>query len=311
MMPPTQDATGHRREGSRLALQEELAAVLGPGPEPGWLVEEAGDAHEARWLAQRRRCGVPLQYLIGHWSFRHLDLLVDPRVLIPRPETEQVVEVALAMLDATVAASPRSAGPTVVDLGTGSGAIALSVATEARTRYPGLHVVATDVSPDALDVARANRLRVGAQTSQVQQAQQSSSVGAPSPTAHLPVVLRCGTWWDAVDPPLRGRVDLVVANPPYVSADEWVGLQPEVRAHEPRRALVAADGPEGTPGAADIAVVLGEATSWLAPGGCVVVEIAPHQAAAAVGYARGAGLQDVQIRPDLSGRQRMVTAFRA
>lgn len=289
-------------------LRAELETLLGSALEARWLAEEVGDAEEARWTAARRRRGMPLQYLLGHWSFRHLDLLVDARVLIPRPETEQVVEVALELLDATVAVSPRTGGPVVVDLGTGSGAVALSVATEARARHPGICVVATDVSPDALDVARANRRRV------LESAQARSQVPAADrgcPGTAVPVVLRCGWWWDAVDPALRGNVDLAVANPPYIAAAEWMGLQPQVRDHEPRGALVAADGPAGGPGTADIAAVLAGAPHWLAPGGAVVVEIAPHQAAAAARYARSAGLRDVAIRRDLSRRQRMITARRA
>jgi len=298
------DRRDDRTADGRSVLQAELESMLGSALEARWLAQEVGDPEEARWLAARRRDGAPLQYLLGHWSFRRLDLLVDARVLIPRPETEQVVEVALEMLEDAVADARRSSGPTVVDLGTGSGAIALSIATEASPRHPGIQVWATDVSPDALDVARSNRCRVAG----------SHGGAVPGSPTTVPaasrVVLRCGSWWDAVDPGLQGRVDLVVANPPYVSATEWVGLQPEIREHEPRVALVAPDGPTGAPGTADIAAVLSEAPRWLAPGGGVVVEIAPHQAAAADALARHAGLRDVRIRRDLSGRQRMVTGRR-
>lgn len=247
------------------------------------LADRLGSASEARWLARlapegeleamvaRRLAGEPLQYVLGRWAFRTLDLAVDPRALIPRPETEQVVEVALAEL------GDRSA-PVVADLGTGSGAVALAVAVE----RPGARVWATDVDPDALALAEANRAGVGAE-----------------------VTLCRGSWYDALPGELRGGVDLVVANPPYVSEEEWPTLPPEVR-REPHRALVAAAGSDGTPGLAAVEAVLAGAPGWLAPGGVVVVELAPHQAAAGVRVARRAGLRAVRVAPDLAGRDRAV-----
>jgi release factor glutamine methyltransferase len=249
--------------------------------------ERLGSAAEARWVARyvapaerealvdRRLAGEPLQYLLGEWAFRTLTLAVDPRALIPRPETEQVVEAALAVLRFV-------RRPVVVDLGTGTGAIALSVAAE----VPTAEVWATDDDPAALELAAENRART-----------------------KLPVALRRGRWYGALPDDLHGRVDLVISNPPYVSEAEWPGLDPEVR-REPRRALVAGAGSDGTPGLADIEVVLGEAPAWLRPRGVVVVEMAPHQAQAAVAAARAAGFSDVRVERDLAGRDRAVVARR-
>jgi release factor glutamine methyltransferase len=249
------------------------------------LADRLGSAAEARWLTQfappdrleelveRRLSGEPLQYVLGTWAFRDLELTVDQRALIPRPETEQVVEVALGLLGGR----PH---PVVVDLGTGSGAIALSVAVE----RPEAEVWATDLDPSALELARVNRERTGAT-----------------------VELCQGSWYEALPPPLRGRVDLVVSNPPYVSDEEWPGLDQEVR-REPRQALVAGDGSDGTPGLADVEAVLAGAPEWLVPGGWVVVELAPLQARAASALAARFGLGNVAVAQDLAGRDRAVTA---
>ncbi|HEV2427032.1 MAG TPA: HemK/PrmC family methyltransferase, partial [Acidimicrobiales bacterium] len=206
------------------------------------------EAREARWLAEefapgggstpalesairRRLAGEPLQYVIGHWPFRSLDLVVDPRVLIPRPETEWLVDVALRHVSGPVA--------TVVDLGCGSGAVGLALATELAARGTHARVIGVDASADALAVAALNAERCG---------------------ARLELVL--GSWYGALDPALAGSVDLVVANPPYVGSDELPSLDPEL-AHEPRAALVARDR-HGVAGFADVAVVIDGAPTWLA-----------------------------------------------
>lgn len=225
-------------------------------------------------MVERRAAGEPLQYVLGAWGFRRLDLFVDKRVLIPRPETEAVVEVALEMLRRL--AEPA---PTVVDLGTGSGAIALSLATEA----PGAEVWATDRSADALAVARANLAGLGNAGRRVRLAQ--------------------GSWFAALPPMLQGRLDLIVSNPPYVGAHEVADLPPEVAHWEPREALVA-----GPTGLEQIEAIVSEAPLWLRRPGTLVVEIAPHQAEAAVAAARGAGFIDADVRPDLAGRPRALVA---
>ena len=164
-------------------------------------------------MVARRLQGEPLQYVLGHWSFRTLDLLVDRRVLIPRPETEHLVEVALSIARAT-------SGPlTIADLGTGSGAIAMALAAELFPRP--LTVWATDASDDVLAVARANLTGMG--------------------RAAVAVRMEAGSWYDALPPDLAGHLDLVVSNPPYVGTAE--DLDERVRAWEPAAALLA--GPDG------------------------------------------------------------------
>jgi len=281
---------------TRGELVAELAVTLGARHEarfivedvvgtPGWRPERPVTPTEvdmARALAERRRTGEPLQYVLGHWSFRSLNLLVDPRVLIPRPETEQVVEVALHEL-----AELGVADPVMVDAGTGSGAIALSLATELVHANTGGSVWAVDASLDALDVARAN----------------VTCVGRDQEGRLLPVTLAHGSWLTALPTALLGLVTLVVSNPPYVAAGEWNDLAPEVRC-EPSGALVAPAASDGTPGLGDVEAVLGQAWTWLGRPGAVVIELAPHQAAAAECLARAMGYLDVHVAPDLAGRPR-------
>lgn len=221
-------------------------------------------------MVERRRAGEPLQYALGRWGFRRLDLLVDHRVLIPRPETETVVDVALEQL------VTLGREPTVVDLGTGSGAIALSIAHEVADAQ----VWATDASADALAVARANL---------------AGLAGRAAPRVRLAE----GSWFDALPDELRGCVQLLVSNPPYVSTAEVADLPPEVAHWEPVFALVA-----GPTGLEHIRHIVAGAPGWLARPGALVVEIAPHQADAAVALARDAGFVDVSVRPDLVGRDR-------
>jgi release factor glutamine methyltransferase len=247
-----------------------------------WPTGRASEQAQHRFdaLVARRAAGEPLQYVIGQWGFRTLDLVVDRRVLIPRPETEQVVEAALAELDRLAAGRSTSERLVAVDLGTGSGAIALAVAAE-RER---VEVWATDVSESALAVAAANLARMGA--------------GFASR-----VRLAGGPWWTALPPHLHGRVDLVVSNPPYIASTEMSQLDAEVVAWEPRLALEA--GPTGLEAVGEI---LGGAPSWLGPQGVAVIEIAPHQSAAATTLAHAAGFRSVEVRPDLAGRERILVA---
>jgi release factor glutamine methyltransferase len=228
-------------------------------------------------MVERREAGEPLQYVLGEWAFRTLDLLVDPRVLIPRPETEVVAGRAL---DELARRAPGREHPLVAaDLGTGSGAIALSLVAE-RT---DVEVWATDSSPAALDVARANLAGLGSAGARVRLAE--------------------GHWFDALPGHLRGRVDVLVSNPPYVAAGEE--LPAEVREWEPTAALVS-----GPTGLEALDVLIGGAPDWLAPGGALVVELAPHQAAEVAARAHDRGLVDVEVAADLTGRDRMVIACR-
>jgi release factor glutamine methyltransferase len=228
-------------------------------------------------MLERRAAGEPLQYVLGRWGFRTLDLFVDRRVLIPRPETEQVVGAALGELERL--GRPVDRAPVAVDLGTGSGAIALSLVAE----NGGVEVWATDTSEHALAVAGANLAGLGRPAARVRLAR--------------------GNWFDALPPELRGRLDVVVTNPPYVAEHEVADLPEEVSRWEPVGALV--PGPSGLEA---IEEIVGAAAEWLARPGALVAEHAPHQAAAVVGLARNAGFDDVEIRPDLAGRDRMLVA---
>ena len=273
------------------------ARVEAPSQEARWIIETAtglegtelllgldepatvrGVAHLDDLVA-RRRAGEPLQYVLGRWGFRTLDLLCDRRVLIPRPETEQVVEVALAELDQVLLGRPGGHGALVVDLGTGTGAIALSVAVE----RPGTDVWAVDRSADAVAVARANLAGLG--------------------MAGTRVRLVEGSWFEPLPEELRGRVDLVVTNPPYVAAHE--DLPPAVADWEPTEALVS--GPTGLE--AYETLVAGVAT-WLAPGGAFVAEIGATQAVGVVALVIEAGLVDARVLPDHAGLDRAIVARR-
>jgi release factor glutamine methyltransferase len=226
-------------------------------------------------MVARRAAGEPLQYVVGRWAFRGLDLFVDRRVLIPRPETEQVVEAALAEL-----VRLPGAQPVIVDLGTGSGAIALSLAAEGKRGA----VWATDESADAIAVARANLAGLGGR-------------------AAARVRLVEGSWWSALPDELRGRVGLAVSNPPYIASGEMASLPAEVAEWEPRSALHA-----GPTGLEDLAAIVSSAPDWLEPAGVLVVELAPHQTAAVERLARTAGFGQIEFRLDLAGRERVLIA---
>ena len=239
-----------------------------------------------RSLLERRIAGEPLQYVLGSWSFRGLDLFVDPRVLIPRPETEQVVEVVLDEAQRRGLRRARrrhlalvDAAPTVnvADLGTGSGAIALALEAE----LPDVLVWATDVSADALDVTRANIAGCAATR----------------------VRVASGSWFEALPADLRGDLELIVSNPPYVAEREVADLPAEVAEFEPRGALVS-----GPTGCEAVEHLLAHAREWLVADGVFVCEIAPHQAEAMVEHARGLGYPEVFVQPDLAGRARVLVA---
>ncbi len=290
----------------RAALLAEIALLVRSEREARWLVESVGivgplggdgqlaaDAvSTVRGLAARRAAGEPLQYVLGRWPFRSLELTVDSRVLIPRPETEQVVEVALAEWARNSAAAPHRA--ICVDLGTGSGAIALSLAVEGAGITDDVEVWATDASAVALDVAAVNVERLA----------------RTRPEAAARVHLRRGDWFGALPASLAGRVDLVVSNPPYVAEEELPGLDPVVRDWEPESALVAARGASGVGGMAAIETIVAGSSRWLRRGGILVVEIAPLQAYAALDVARRAGFSRVTTERDLAGHLRMLVAVR-
>jgi release factor glutamine methyltransferase len=204
----------------------------------------------------RRAAGEPLAYITGHKEFFGLDLQVDARVLVPRPDTETLVEWALEVLPAYAQA---------IDLGTGSGAIALAL----KHTRPDLRLSAVDFSADALAVASANAQRL-----------------------HLDVQFAQGSWLEGV----QGRFDAIVSNPPYIaSADHHLAALK----HEPLQALAS-----GTDGLDDIRTIITQAVSHLLPGGWLLLEHGHDQATAVRSLLADAGLQHAQSRRDLAGIER-------
>jgi release factor glutamine methyltransferase len=251
-----------------------------------WSVAETlapvrAEAHLRR-MCERRRAGEPLQYALGSWSFRGIDVMVDRRVLIPRPETEWVVEVALEEAARVglqrVSHRPPFDGEVrgyAADLGTGSGAIAIAL----EHALADVEVWATDASADALSVASAN-------------------IAGHAATR---VRLAEGSWFDALPQERRGRFSLVVTNPPYVAEREVESLPDEVRSHEPRHALVA--GPTGLEALTEI---IGAAPEWLARPATLVCEIAPTQADDVVALGAASSATEALVREDLARRPRVL-----
>jgi release factor glutamine methyltransferase len=214
----------------------------------------------ARELVRRRGTREPLAYVLGDWGFRRLTLATDRRALIPRPETEIVVERCLALVAGLEV-------PEVLDVGTGSGAIALAIADE----HPGAHVTAIDVSEDALALAAENARGTG-----------------------LEIALR---HHDLAEGLPAGPYDLVVSNPPYVLPEEIDTLEPEVRDWEPRTALV---------GRGVTEAIVRRAPASLRAGGWLVLEVGDGTAGAVSALLDGAGFRDVVRTPDLTDRERVV-----
>lgn len=243
--------------------------LVGPGaPDPVLAPDAPAPAALgtlAREAARRRASGEPIAYVTGWCGFRHLDLRVDRRVLIPRPETEQLVDLVLE----------RVSSGRALDVGTGSGCVALSLAAEGGFD----EVVAVDLSPGALAVARDNGARLG-----------------------------LGVRWVAGDllHPVRGdRFNVVVSNPPYIAEDEHALLDASVRDWEPPLALVG--GPDGM---TVIRRLLKDAPAVLVPGGWLVLEVDAARAALAAEEAHSAGWRDVAVTQDLFGRDRFLAARR-
>lgn len=239
----------------------------------------ADEAAEFGVLVDRRLAREPVAYILGHRAFRTIDLEVTPDVLIPRPETETLVDVALEELKALPLAGPDPEDePLAIDVGTGSGCIALALAAE----DPFVRVVATDVDPLALAVARGNAARLGL---------------AP----RVEFVLS-DLFHDVGERPF----DLVVSNPPYIPADEYVALEPNVRDHEPRLALYG-----GVDGLDVYRRLVPGAALLLRPGGMLAVEVGAGQATAVAGIMTAAGAFGTPAtRDDLAGVPRVVFAYR-
>lgn len=289
-LPIMADANGHItwRE-----LWKNTADIVGDRNVARWLCETASgcDANEfdaelnelvsARSglhldsMVRRVLDGEPVQYVMGRWSFRHLDLMVDSRVLIPRPETELIVEHVMSFLGS------RPAPHVIADLGTGSGAIGLSLLHELP--LTSADVWMTDASPDAIDVARAN----------------AAGIGRPAARAHFAV----GSWCDALPDSLKRSFDVVVSNPPYIAEGD-----PEVDAsvveHEPHSALFSGDD-----GLDDIRTLAVQSSEWLAPGGMLIVEMGYTQADAVQEIFVNAELVNVETHTDLTGKPRFTSGY--
>ena len=237
---------------------ERSALILDPGR------EVAGpQAREFQDLVRRRATtGEPVAYLLGTKGFRHIDLLVDPRVLVPRPETESLVEAALPLRD----------GARVLDVGTGSGAVALALKHE----RPALRVTGSDVSEEALEVARANRDRLGLDVDLV----------------HADLLTGLGDDWDAV-----------LSNPPYISEADRPGLPRDVRDHEPAGALFG-----GADGLDVVRELIAQVAATRAP--LLALEIGAGQSDVVRELVRDAGFHDVGARRDLAGIERVVVGRR-
>ena len=229
----------------------------------------AAELDQLRPLVRRRGQQEPLQYVLGEAEFRGLRLKVDRRALIPRPETELLVELVHTW------AGTQAPVLRALDLGTGSGAIAAALAT----LWPGAAVVAAERCPEALALARENFAALGLE-------------GRIQPVA--------ATWFDGVPP---GPYDAIVSNPPYLTAAEVAATAPEVREHEPRAALEA---PEE--GLADLRAILEAAPGYLRPGGLLALETGCDHRAALCARLQAAGFQSVAAHQDLTGRDRFILA---
>ena len=227
--------------------------------------------HYDQALAERER-GMPAQYITGHQEFWGMDLIVTPAVLIPRPETEHVIETVLARVGVARAPSPASL-LRIVDVGTGSGCIALALAKE----LPSAELYATEISPAALEIARSNAARL-----QLEERIQFHQA-------------------DLLQGLDRGEFDFVVSNPPYVGESEADQVQLEVRKYEPRTAVFA-----GATGLEVIERLIPQAREALKPGGWLVMEISGTIAIDVRDLL--AGWNDVQIAKDLQGIERVVSA---
>ena len=257
----------HNVESPRANAEVLLAMVLRVDRSGLYRRTQGLTSVEARLFGRAlcRRCaGAPLQHITGTQGFRRLTLVVRPGVFVPRPETETVAQVGLAAIEGRDT-------PTVLDLCTGSGAIALAIADE----HPGAIVVGVDVSPDAVSLAQANAEALG-----------------------LPITVLLGDLWGAVPPEGKGTFDLVITNPPYLEPDEHHDLPVDVQA-DPRAALIG--------GMTAHRRTVMPAHEWLRPGGVFVTEIGDGQGTEVTALARAAGLADVTVHKDLAGRDRAVS----
>ena len=266
--------SGPHPDRARLDAETLLLHLIGKNR--AWLLthldEEFGGCKSIGYAQQieQRAAGEPIQYITGECEFFGLSFFVNPDVLIPRPETEHLVEKLIEL-------APLFPEPRVVDVGTGSGAIAIAVAHE----WPRAKLTATDISSRALDVARANAKRIGFE-SRIRFAE-----------------------GDLLAPVAGEQFDFVISNPPYVASGEREALAVEVREHEPEVALFA-----GSHGLDIYRRLTPAAYGVLAPGGYVLFEIGYGQAEAISGLLRAARFEDIEFTRDLQGIERVISARR-
>jgi len=277
-------------------LPQVTAVELGNEKEARWLCEHASGLDRVELDAARdevvsQRCGValramvarrltgePLQYVMKSWAFRHLDVLVDNRVLIPRPETEVMVQAALDLAREMI--SKTNSKLRVADLGTGSGVIGLSLASELPRGSN--EVWLTDLSADALEVARANLAGLGLINGDVRVAQ--------------------GSWFAALPSELKNSFDLIVSNPPYIALYD-PSVESSVLNHEPHLALFA-----GSDGLDAYREIISHADEWLVTNGWIVLEIGHQQGDAVRELLAQNSFKQIEIRKDLAGRDRIALA---
>ena len=277
-------------------LLQVTAVELGNEQEARWLCEHASGLDRVELDAARdevvsQRCGValramvarrltgePLQYVMKSWAFRHLDVLVDNRVLIPRPETEVMVQAALDLAREMI--SKTNSKLRVADLGTGSGVIGLSLASELP--LGSNEVWLTDLSADALEVARANLAGLGLINGDVRVA--------------------LGSWFAALPSELKNSFDLIVSNPPYIALYD-PSVESSVLNHEPHLALFA-----GSDGLDAYREIISHADEWLATDGWIVLEIGHQQGDAVRELLAQNSFKQIEIRKDLAGRDRIALA---
>lgn len=260
----------HGVESPRASAEALMMTILGTDRAGVYARTRGLDMREARTFGRAlcQRCtGTPLQHLTGEQTFRRISLEVRPGVFVPRPETEVLVGLALAELEGVT-------GPFVVDVGTGTGAVALSVKHE----RPDASVFATDLSADAVELARSNGSRLG-----------------------LDVTVLEGDLLDSLPDELLGRVDVVMSNPPYIDPDVYDDLPAEVRA-DPELALIG--------GVELVDRLATDAARWLRPAGLLAIEIGDAQGAEVIRRLQGR-FRDLRVEPDLTGRDRVILGLRA
>lgn len=228
-------------------------------------------------LVARRAKRTPLQYLVGEAHFRTISVSCRPGVFVPRPETELLAGIAIEEVS-------RRPSPVVVEPCTGTGVVSLAIASEVA----GVRVIATDRSPEAVQLARENLERVAVD---------------PGLAAASRVDIIEGDLMEPVPEELRGHVDVLVCNPPYLAESELAATGPEVRNHDPLDALIS--GPTGNE---VVDRLVREAPAWLAPGGWLQLEVDDARAVSTAERIRGAGYLDVAVVADLTGRDRFVIA---